>query len=135
MSSTTTAMKLNHLSFPTTDLPATAEFFEKYLEFTVSTKLEDRAYILKRPGFDVVIEKAEYSHEWPKNFHLGFEMPTVDDVRDLYDRFKADGVYMETEILSTERGSRFFCRAPGGVMFEMNTRADASEKYRGTFDN
>jgi len=135
MSLTTTVMKLNHLSFPTTDLPATAAFFEKYLEFTVSMHIGTEACILKRPGFDVVIEKAEYLYDWPKNFHLGFELPTVDDVRDLYDRFKADGVQMETEILSTERGSRFFCRAPGGVMFEMNTRADAAERYRGTFNN
>jgi catechol 2,3-dioxygenase-like lactoylglutathione lyase family enzyme len=135
MNGTSMTMKLNHLSFPTYDLTATADFFEKYLGFEISTKLGDQAYILKRPGSDVVIEKAGYSHEWPKNVHLGFELPTVNDVRALYDRFKAEGVHMETEILETERGSRFFCRAPGGVMFEMNTRADASEKYRGTFDN
>jgi hypothetical protein len=41
---------------------------------------------------------------------------------------------METGVISHERGSRFFCRAPGGVMFELNTRADAAEPYRGTFD-
>jgi hypothetical protein len=41
---------------------------------------------------------------------------------------------METPVIAHERGSRFFCRAPGGVMFELNTRADAAEAYRGTFD-
>jgi hypothetical protein len=41
---------------------------------------------------------------------------------------------METDVISHECGSRFFCRAPGGVMFELNTRADASPKYRDTFD-
>jgi hypothetical protein len=30
---------------------------------------------------------------------------------------------METEVLSHPRGSRFFCRAPGGMMFEINTRS------------
>ncbi len=135
MTETTMTMKLNHMSFPTHDLPATAGFFEKYLGFTVSSKIGDQACIMKRSGIDVVIEHVGYSHEWPKNFHLGFELPSVAEVRDLYDRFKAEGIHMETEILETERGSRFFCRAPGGVMFEMNTRADAAEKYRGTFDN
>lgn len=135
MNSTTMTMKLNHLSFPTTDVAATAGFFEKYLGFTVSSKPMADVCIMKRPGFDVVIEQAGYAHEWPKNFHLGFELPSVEEVRGMYDRFKAEGVHMETDILSTERGSRFFCRAPGGVMFEMNTRADAAEKYRGTFGN
>jgi hypothetical protein len=42
---------------------------------------------------------------------------------------------METEVIAHVRGSRFFCRAPGEVMFEINTRADAAEALRGTFDN
>lgn len=41
--------------------------------------------------------------------------------------------FLETDVISHERGSRFFCRAPGGVIFELNTRADASPKYRDTF--
>lgn len=91
-------------------------------------------YILKRPGFDVVIESAGYPHEWPKNFHLGFEMPAVGDVHALHERFKTAGIPIESEIFNNGRGSRFFCRAPGGVMFELNTRADAAEQYRGTFN-
>jgi hypothetical protein len=94
------------------------------------------AYILKRPGFDVVIATVpDGVPEYPKSFHVGFELPTLDDVHALYERFKANGVEMETGIFNNDRGSRFFCRAPGGVMFELNTRADASEEYRGTFDN
>jgi catechol 2,3-dioxygenase-like lactoylglutathione lyase family enzyme len=131
----TKSMKLNHLSFPCRDLAATAAFFEKYLGFTISTKMET-AYILKRPGFDVVIDTVpDGVPEYPKTFHVGFELPGLDDVQTLYERFKADGIEMETEIFNNDRGSRFFCRAPGGLMFELNTRADASEEYRGTFDN
>ena len=137
MTDVTKSMKLNHLSFPSLDLAATAGFFETHLGFTISAKMET-AWILKRPGFDVVIdtvpnEAPEY--QYPKNFHVGFELPDLDEVRILYERFAADGVHMETEIFNNGRGSRFFCRAPGGVMFELNTRADASEEYRGTFDN
>jgi hypothetical protein len=39
------------------------------------------------------------------------------------------------EIFNNGRGFRFFCQAPGGVMFEPNTQAAAGEKNRGTFDN
>lgn len=70
----------------------TAAFFERHLGFMIAAKIRTEAWILKRPGFDVVVENADYSHEWPKNFHIGFELPTIEGVRDLYERFKADGV-------------------------------------------
>ncbi len=127
-------MKLNHLSFPSADTAATAAFFERYLGFTVAGTW-DRSYILKRPGFDVVIEHVDDgAPAWPRSFHAGFEMPDIDAVRALYERFEGDGVALETGIFNNGRGSRFFCRAPGGVMFELNTRADAAPEYRGTFD-
>jgi catechol 2,3-dioxygenase-like lactoylglutathione lyase family enzyme len=134
MTDLTTTMKLNHLSFPSTDVEATAGFFEKHLGCTATVFGTSR--LLKRPGFDIVIEDAsDLAVDWPHNFHLGFELPTVNDVRRLHDRFKAAGVQMETDVIGHVRGSRFFCRAPGGVMFEINTRSDAAEPYRGTFDN
>jgi hypothetical protein len=84
----------------------------------------------------VVIEHvSDDSPTWPRNFHAGFELPSVDAVHQLYERFKAAGVDMETEIFNNGRGSRFFCRAPGGVMFELNTRSDAAPDFRGTFDD
>jgi catechol 2,3-dioxygenase-like lactoylglutathione lyase family enzyme len=128
-------MKLNHLSFPSSDTAATARFFERYLGFTVAGTW-DKSYILKRPGYDVVIDHAsDDAPAWPKTFHLGFELPSFEAVRELHAHFTAEGVEMETGIFNNGRGSRFFCRAPGGVMFEMNTRMDAAEEYRGTFDN
>ncbi|MBB3259467.1 catechol 2,3-dioxygenase-like lactoylglutathione lyase family enzyme [Paraburkholderia bannensis] len=129
------AMKLNHLSFPSADTAATAAFFEQYLGFTIAGTW-DRSYILKRPGYDVVIDDAgNDAPAWPKNFHLGFELPDLEAVQALYARFKAEGVQMETDIFNNGRGSRFFCRAPGGVMFELNTRSDAAPEYQGTFDH
>ncbi|CAD6518555.1 hypothetical protein LMG27952_01025 [Paraburkholderia hiiakae] len=129
------AMKLNHLSFPSSDTAATAAFFECHLGFTIAGTW-DRSLILKRPGYDVVIDHASGdTPTWPKAFHVGFELPSLDAVRDLYERFTTEGVHMETGIFNNGRGSRFFCRAPGGVMFEMNTRLDAAPEYRGTFDN
>lgn len=102
-----------------------------YLGFTRSP---GGHWFLKRPGWDVVIEDvgADAPH-WPETFHVGFELPSRADVESLYAGMLADGVPMETGVIGHARGSRFFCRAPGGVMFELNTRADASPEYRGTF--
>lgn len=128
-------MKLNHLSFPSADTLATAQFFERHLGFTIAGTW-DQSYILKRPGFDVVIDHAgDEALAWPRNFHVGFELPSLDAVRELHARFQAEGVKMETEVFNNGRGSRFFCRAPGGVMFELNTRSDAAPAYQGTFDD
>lgn len=134
MNDMTMNMKLNHLSFPSLDVAATATFFEQYLGCTVSFR-SPQAWILKRPGFDIVIESsAKDKVEWPHNFHLGFELPTVEAVRTLWEDFKADGVEIKTDFFKHERGSRFFCRVPGGVLVEINTREDADAPYRGTFN-
>ncbi len=133
MTTTFAPMKLNHLSFPSSDPKQTAAFFAKYLGFRIA--LDDKYCILKRPGFDVVIENGSgAAPQWPKTFHVGFELPTRADVETLHATMAADGVPMETGVISHERGSRFFCRAPGGVMFELNTRDDATPEYRASFD-
>ena len=135
MTDMTRTMKLSHLSSPSSDVTATAAFFEAYLGCTAS-EAAPHIRILKRPGFDIVVEDAsETLVQWPTNFHMGFELPTVDAVRALCERFRADGVEIETDVFRHSRGSRFFCRAPGGILIEINTRADADEAYRGTFDH
>lgn len=135
MTDTIKTMKLNHLSFPSLDHAATAAFFEKHLGFEISARLDGHT-ILKRPGFDVVINTVPgETPAYPKTFHVGFELPDVEAVRALYDRFKREGIDLQTDIFNNNRGSRFFCTAPGGLTFELNTRADASPEYRGTFDN
>jgi catechol 2,3-dioxygenase-like lactoylglutathione lyase family enzyme len=126
-------MKFNHLSFPSTDVAATTAFFVDQLGCTAERYGAFTA--LKRAGFDIIIEDAaERTVAWPHNFHLGFELPTAEEVRALYNKFKQQGVTMKTDVFHHERGTRFFCEAPGGLLFEMNTRADAEERFRASFE-
>lgn len=132
MNTITATMKLNHLSFPSNDLAATTRFFEEQLGCTATS--HPGISIVKRPGFDIVIEEASgFEVEWPHNFHVGFELPTAQDVHALHDRFKAEGIEIRTGVVHARRGTRFFCVAPGGLLFEINTRADADEAVRATF--
>ena len=78
MTDMTMTMKLNHLSFPSTDVAATAAFFEQQLGCASATR-GPGSRILKRPGFDIVIDDASgHDMTWPHNFHIGFELPSVD---------------------------------------------------------
>src|SRR6202012_5956857 len=87
--------KLNHLSFPTTNVAETAAFFEKYLGCEIVAAGEH--CLLKRSGFDIVLEcVTEEVPVWPKNFHFGVEVETLKDVHTLYEEFRAGGVRMET---------------------------------------
>lgn len=132
MSSLQNTMKFNHINFPSSDYEATLAFFERHLGCTI-TRHATYA-ILKRHDFDIVIEDARDDLvQWPGNFHIGFELPTVADVAHLYDEFVKAGASMTTGLLKLERGSRFFCEAPGGVKVEINTREDAAEQYRASF--
>ncbi|MRW84260.1 VOC family protein [Pseudoduganella sp. FT26W] len=126
-------MKFNHLSFPSSDVKATANFFVQHLGCALEF-ISPAVAMLKRAEFDIVIEAKDHAVVWPHNFHLGFELPTVDAVSELYQHLLAQGVVMKTGMFQHERGSRFFCEAPGGLLFEMNTRADAHEKYRASFE-
>lgn len=124
--------KLNHLSFPTNDVAETAAFFEKYLGCEVAAAGEHR--LLKRDGFDIVLEHvSEETPVWPKNFHFGLEVATLKDLHTLHDEFLKGGVQMVTGVFNNTRGSRFFCRAPGGVLIEINTREDMQEQWRKLF--
>jgi catechol 2,3-dioxygenase-like lactoylglutathione lyase family enzyme len=126
-------MKFNHLSFPSNDVAATTAFFVDQLGCTAERHGAFTA--LKRAGFDIIIEDArERAVAWPHNFHLGFELPAVEDVRALHRQFKEAGVTMKTDVFHHERGSRFFCEAPGGLLFEINTRADAEQRFRAGFE-
>ncbi|HEX7688005.1 MAG TPA: VOC family protein [Burkholderiaceae bacterium] len=123
---------LNHLSFPSHDVPATAAFFERFLGFQVLAMGTSR--VLKKRSLDIVIEDArDRDVAWPGNFHLGIEVATRADL----ERMRADmldaGVPMETDLFGHARGSRFFCWMPGRLMLEVNTREDAAPEFRRTF--
>jgi len=122
---------LNHLSFPTADVAATAAFLERH--FGCEILATGDSILLKRDGFDIVLDGVSEAQPWPADFHIGFEMPTLRQVLDLYTAFKAEGVHMETEVFNNSRGSRFFCRTPEGVMLEVNTREDKGDGWEALF--
>jgi catechol 2,3-dioxygenase-like lactoylglutathione lyase family enzyme len=132
MSSINQTMKFNHISFPSTDVEATAGFFQRHLGCTVTSFGHSR--IVKRHDFDIVIEGvSERAVAWPENFHIGFEVSTAADVADLYRQFDGGGAQLASPVLRHARGSRFFAVIPGGVQVEINTREDAAPEFKASF--
>lgn len=121
-------MKFNHLSFPSNDVAATTAFFVDQLGCMAERHGAFTA--LKRAGFDIIIEDArERAVAWPHNFHLGFELSAVEDVRALHRQFKEAGVTMTTDVFHHERGSRFFARRRAACCLKLTpgpTRKSAS---------
>lgn len=123
---TQSKMKLNHMSFPTNDVPAEAEFWQECFGSTVEfiDPITGTA-LLKHGSVDVVLEAMKDKVHWHKDAHFGFEFETKKEVEELYRKLKDKGVTLETEVFNRRgRGSRFFGRTPGGVQFEVNTRED-----------
>ncbi len=120
-------MPLNHLSFPAPDLEATTQFFEQQLGCSV--RRMGPFNLLKHQGFDIVIEDGRQHGldlvDWPRNFHIGFELPSTQAVVEMYERLVAQGVSFTQTLHHAMRGTRFFCQAPGGLVIEVNTREDA----------
>lgn len=132
--------RLNHLSFPSSDAVASSQFFVKFLGCQLV--LQGQHTLLKRHDFDIVIEQIEATDEpagpavpqWPATFHFGLEFATLAELQQAYHYFQDQGVMMETGLFNNSRGSRFFCRAPGGILIELNTREDLDqEKWRQLF--
>lgn len=132
MESIQRAMKLDHLSFPSRDVAATAAFLKRHLDCTAAEM--GRKRVLKRDDFGIVIEDAtDRPVDWPGNCHIGFELPTAQALRALQERFQADGVELQTALITHARGSRFIARLPGGALVELNTWEDADKPCRAGF--
>jgi catechol 2,3-dioxygenase-like lactoylglutathione lyase family enzyme len=122
---------LNHLSLPTKDPAATARFFQQH--FGCEIVAAGESILLKRGGFDIVLDRIDGDPGWPADFHFGFEMASLREVQALHRAFSEAGVHMETAVFNNSRGSRFFCRTPEGVMIEVNTREDKQESWQQLF--
>jgi catechol-2,3-dioxygenase len=130
--STPVRSTLNHLSFPSHDVPATAAFFERFLGFEILAM--GSSCIAKKDDLDIVLEDArDRAVSWPGNFHVGVEVATRADLARMHAQLCDAGVPMQTALLAHARGSRFFCWMPGRLMLEVNTREDAAPEFRRTF--
>lgn len=114
-------MKLNHLDLQSTDVQALAAFFVDH--FDLVRRSNDRspaiAILGDEAGFSLVIQR-DPAPLYPEGFHLGFIHDAVAPVAAHRERLVAAGIECGP-IDVNARGTRFYLRAPGGLLVEVST--------------
>jgi catechol 2,3-dioxygenase-like lactoylglutathione lyase family enzyme len=117
-------MKLNHLNLTVTNLPAAAEFLEKYFGLRKMGEAPGMAFLSDADaddaGFVLTLMKAgtTTSVSYPKTFHIGFFVESAKTVDETYRRLKEDG-FDAPAPTRNNHAYGFYVKAPGGFTVEL----------------
>jgi catechol 2,3-dioxygenase-like lactoylglutathione lyase family enzyme len=116
-------MKLNHLDLQVADVQQHVGFFERLfdLELRSSRSSPAIAFLEDGHGFVLVLQRKLDSPGYPEGFHLGFIVDDVATVHLVHGRARAAGV-QSSDVLTNNRGTMVYCRAPGGFLVEVSCR-------------
>jgi lactoylglutathione lyase len=120
-------MKLNHIGFAVSEVPATVEMLETYFDLVrapdtpISSKM---AFLLDKNGSLITMFKTDDAF-YPEIFHIGFMQDTVDQVKEIHKKITAGG-YNPEEIREEHGRMTFYFKAPGGFMVEVNSLIEAN---------
>jgi catechol 2,3-dioxygenase-like lactoylglutathione lyase family enzyme len=117
-------MKLNHMGLAVTDVLATVEMFETYFGLCrVPGMCNAKMGFLTDDGGSLITLFKTNSVVYPKIFHIGFMLGSVEQVNDMHARLAAGG--FQPEVAREEHGRfTFYFQAPGGFVVEVNSLAD-----------
>jgi lactoylglutathione lyase len=117
-------MKLNHMGLGITDVIATVEMFEKYFGLSRAPGAPSNAkmaFLTDDDGSLITLFKSD-DVIYPKIFHIGFMLGSVEQVAEMHDRITAGG--FQPEKMRKEHGRiTFYFNAPGGFVVEVNSLA------------
>lgn len=121
-------MKLNHIDLPVTDIPAARAFFESHFEMRCIFERED--------GLTVLLDEAGCAltlsgllpgdaQNYPKGFHIGFNLDNEDVLLEVHGRMVAAGVRIVRPLGDLAGALTFHCEAPGPILVEVAWRPRA----------
>jgi catechol 2,3-dioxygenase-like lactoylglutathione lyase family enzyme len=126
-SSNHTPTKLNHVDLQVSDVERSREFFENFFDFRCEYQRKGEIAILKdEAGFSLGVSNLFNSPppNYPPDFHIGFILEREDDIRPMYERFKAAGVSMKAEFSRRGPNVYFVCLAPDSIAVEVSAPKD-----------
>jgi lactoylglutathione lyase len=107
-------MRLNHLQLMVGDVAAAADFLTSYFGLKAQAADSDSPVVLgDGSGFLLTLLEGQ-DHAYPKRFHIGFALPSEDEVNALEQRLEQDGQQPSRAEDAPDGG--FLVMAPGGMM-------------------
>ncbi|PTT74932.1 hypothetical protein DBR42_29985 [Pelomonas sp. HMWF004] len=118
-------MRFNHLDLAVRDVAAAASFFQAHFAFTSVSARADFAVLTDGQGFALVLSalSPDEPGAYPRGFHVGFNVPTRQEVHDCHERMAAAAVPIVRGLSLRAGALTFECIAPGGVVVEVAHRA------------
>lgn len=123
-------MRLNHLDLQVTDVDATSALFVDHLGFTPGKRTPNGLLaVLHGPdGFVLVLQRRKDDHPWPDGFHLGFLLPSADEVEAFHARASAAGLPI-SDVIRNARGTLTYLRHDG-FLVEVSCNVPARPERR-----
>jgi catechol 2,3-dioxygenase-like lactoylglutathione lyase family enzyme len=96
-------MNLNHLNLTVPNVAAARSFFERHFNFKcVDVKGDNMLVVLNDDnGFIFTLMSETFNKNglcnYPQNFHFGFILDSKEEVSNLYEQLKGQGVHLENE--------------------------------------
>lgn len=110
-------MKLNHLNLTVTDVPAAADFLEKYFGLRKQPGGK-KSFMLLFDDNGLVLSLMKAGEvKYPGTFHIGFSQESEERVNEIYQRLKDDG--FDVNPPQRSHAWTFYVQAPGGFMVEI----------------
>lgn len=109
-------MKLSHVNLTVTDVPAAAQFLEKYFGLRNQGGNKGFNLLFDNDGLVLTLMKAA-EVVYPKTFHIGFGQESEERVNEIYQRLKDDG--FEVDPPQRSHAWTFYVLAPGGFVVEV----------------
>jgi catechol 2,3-dioxygenase-like lactoylglutathione lyase family enzyme len=121
---------LNHLNLAVSNVQELTRFFETGFGFRLAEQRGQGKFslLLGEDGFVLAImhDKNAGAKPYPGFFHVGFQVASVEEVREHYEHLVQAGFEPPKPALLERGGPKtygFYCPAPGGVLVEVSARA------------
>ena len=122
-------MQFNHANFTAADVGAATRFFVDHFGFQVLGEARSNFVVMEGEGGFILNVMAPGKTEiatYPKNFHVGFFVGSVAEVRAKHEELVQAG-YDPGDVQELRRGgsltTTFYCPAPGGFLVEVASNA------------
>ena len=114
-------MKLNHVDLQVTDLSRARDFFETFFGLHCVYARTELALLKDEADFELALSNLSQAAavQYPPDFHIGFVLDDVEQVKEIYARVKAAGYAIKFELQQAGPSLAFQCWGPDALPVEV----------------